>query len=645
MEPKRNAGSYTPAVADKRKDRLALEHGVSGKYTSAPPGVSATYSSALAFDSSITKAEIPGSMDQEEVVKDVTLDANSPISYFYLTFDTPLPCPNAGRPQSDRGDLPACPDLSPYTDPMKWPLARKGVMLVICCLATCFTAYAAGTYSECADPIAAEFNTTRESALVGVTTFCIGFAVAPMILAPFSEINGRYPVFAIAGVIFVVFQAVCGVVTNLAGMLIARFFKGVGGSVFSTMVGGVIADMYEKEDRNMPMALFSGFVLVGTGLGPLVAAVMVHHWGGEGQKWKWVFWHQVIIDFILIVAVVVFFKESRGSVLLSRKTRALNKWYQQLEEKGVFGVYFPGSNGDSDILSRPSAPTSESKPKGRPGLRRIRWTVKEDEQQVSLVTMITVSLFRPFVLLFTEPIVFFFSLWVSFAWGILYLTFGSVPLVFQRQYNFNMEQSGLVFIAMIVGSIFATILGIYQEGMLKHPKWQSISDSSGTDSSEDSSEEVHTGTGFWAFVRRKFPAQSPESRLYFTCFTSVLLPAGLYLFGFASQPSIHWMVPTFAIFLATMGIFYVYLATFNYLADVYRAYASSALAAQSFCRNVISGVFPLVTGLLIRNLGEDAMGGLLGGVATVLTLVPWALVLFGSRIRARSPFAIGLEQK
>ena len=32
-----------------------------------------------------------------------------------------------------------------------------------------------------------------------------------------------------------------------------------------------------------------------------------------------------------------------------------------------------------------------------------------------------------------------------------------------------------------------------------------------------------------------------------------------------------------------MGIFSIYLAVFNYLADTYHRYASSALAAQSFC--------------------------------------------------------------
>ncbi|KAI2467628.1 MFS general substrate transporter [Annulohypoxylon bovei var. microspora] len=561
MEQKDDRGGPASAISNRQKDHLALDDGISEKSRPAPSDILARGSST---------AEISGTTTYEETIDDVPPpDAGTPVTYLYLTFDTPVAGPDLGNPQLDHENLPARPDLSRYTDPLTWPGARKGVMVAISCTATCFTAYAAGAYSEVADLIAADLGTTREGALVGVTTFCIGFAVAPMVLAPFSEINGRYPIFAIAGVLFVVFQAACGVVTNLAGMLVARFLKGVGGSVFSTMVGGVIADMYGKEGRNTPMALFSGSVLVGTGLGPLVAAVMVQKWGGEGDKWKWVFWHQVIVDFVLMVAVVAFFKESRGSVLLSRKAKALNMWYTNLEEKGAFGVRVSELNHDpgvvprptaaSDVEKRSSAPELEDQSRLRGGarLQRIRWIVKEDEQRTSITTMVTVSLFRPFLLLFTEPIVFFFSLWVSFAWAILYLTFGSIPLVFQRQYGFDVEQSGYVFTAMIVGSIFSTVIGICQENMLKHPKWQSESDGSEMDSSEDSSENVQGNadrTGFWAFVRRKFPAESPESRLYFTCFTSALLPAGLYLFGFAAQPSIHWMAPVCAIFLATMGI-------------------------------------------------------------------------------------------
>ncbi|KAI1393070.1 MFS general substrate transporter [Hypoxylon trugodes] len=657
-----NGSGLAPVLDGEHADNPVLDE-ITEKYETEHPSIPAGQSLAA-------QRGLGQHGTREEIEDDIPLpDADTPISYRYLTFNTPVARPNLEDSQLDRSDLPACPDLSQFENPLTWPKTRKGVMVAISCIATLFTAYAAGAYSQAADLIASDLNTTHESALVGVTTFCVGFAVAPMVLAPFSEVNGRYPIFAIAGVVFVLFQGICGVVTNLAGMLVARFLKGVGGSVFSTMVGGVIADMYDKEDRNTPMALFSGAVLIGTGLGPLVAAVMVQTWEGEGDKWKWIFWHQVIIDFVLMVAVVVFFKESRGSVLLSRKAKTLNKWYGQLEEKGIFGVYVHGSKGDStaviansglDSPEKPPLPASSAvtptSPRRRPTnsrravrLQRIRWIVREDEQRASITTMITVSLCRPFLLLFTEPIVFFFSLWVSFAWAILYLTFGSIPLVFQRQYDFNIEQSGYVFTAMIVGSVISTIIGIYQESVLNHPKWRSESDDTETDSVGDAidndNDENVEGEGFWGFLRRKFPAESPEARLYFTCFTSILLPIGLYLFGFSAQPSTHWMVPTFAIFLATMGIFYVYLATFNYLADIYQAYASSALAAQSFCRNVLGGCFPLVTGLLIRNLGEDAMGGLLGGIATALTVVPWVLVLFGDKIRARSSFAIALDHK
>ncbi|RYP76308.1 hypothetical protein DL769_003648 [Monosporascus sp. CRB-8-3] len=568
------------------------------------------------------------------------MDAQTPITYLYLTFDTPLPTPHACSPRHGDGDgvdLPPCPDLSAYRNPLTWPRFRKDVMVFLSCVATWGTAYTAGAYSQPVDLIAAELGTTRIGALVGVTTFCMGFACAPMILAPFSEINGRYPVFAIAGVMFTVFQAVSGVVKTLAGMLVARFLTGVGGSVFSTMVGGVIADMYDKEDRNTPMALFSGSVLVGTGSGPLVAAVMVQHWGGEGQTWKWIFWHQVILDFVLMVAIAVLFKESRGSVLLSRKAKALNKWYEELEANGVYGMWVQGERlsehlgvlGDADAEKR--APLSSTR------LQRIRWITKEDEQRGSLASMVTTSLFRPFHFLFTEPIVFFFTLWVSFAWAILYLTFASIPLVFKRQYDFTTEQCGFVFVAMVVGSIVATVIGVYQENILKHRRWQRKTEWSESDTSDNSYVEP---SRFWGFLRRNFPAESHESRLYFTCLTSVLLPLGLYLFGFSAQPSIHWIVPTLAVGIATTGIFYVYLATFNYLADIYQSYASSALAAQSFGRNVLGGIFPLVAGALFTNLGEDAAGGLLGGIATALTVVPWVLVFFGERIRARSAFAV-----
>jgi len=562
-------------------------------------------------------------------------------------------------------------------------------MLALSCVATFLTAYTSGSYSPPQYLMQRDLGeSSNVPVLLGITFFCIGFGIAPMFLAPFSEMNGRYPVFVIAGCFYVVFQAVCGVVYNLAGMLMARFIVGAGASVFSTMVGGVIADMWDKEGRNTPMALFSGSVLAGTGAGPLVAAVMTKRldYGPDGAAapWKWIFWHQVIMSAALMVPLVIWFKESRGSVVLSRKAKKLNSWYEELESKGYYGLWITEGGSSSDSSAQQSSysvgvTTDEEKSVFDPPhhsctgstltLQRVRWVVKEDEERNSLAKMISVSVSRPFYLLFAEPVVFFFSLWASFAWGILYLTFGSIPLVYKRVYGWDIEKAGYIFTSIIIGAVLATAVGIWQEKMLHHPKWVGDSSLSSTKplvpassgsptSSEDeqspeaagqeavkntSPQKAPWSDRTWSFIRRTFPADAPEARLYLTCISSALLPIGIFIFGFSAKPELHWIGPAIGITVFSMGIMSIYLAVFNYLADSYGAFASSALAAKSFSRNIVGGSFPLVTGALINNLGEAKAMAVLGSIAVVLTAVPWVLVFWGEEIRTRSKFATAVS--
>lgn len=132
-------------------------------------------------------------------------------------------------------------------------------------------------------------------------------------------------------------------------------------------------------------------------------------------------------------------------------------------------------------------------------LQRIRWKVKSDEDRASIGKMIGISLYRPFHLLFTEPTVFFFSLWISFSWAVLYLTFGAIPLVFETNHGFTLDQSGAVFAALSIAAIISTIFSIYCEKI----------------------------------VKRRYPkiSNTPEGRLYLACVQSALLPIGLFWFG------------------------------------------------------------------------------------------------------------------
>ena len=170
----------------------------------------------------------------------------------------------------------------------------------------------------------------------------------------------------------------------------ARTFLGVGGSTFSTLCGGVISDIYHAEFRGFPMACFSTAAMFGTGAGPLVSGFIAEH-----MNWRWIHWVQLVANGILLVVAAVWFKETRGSVLLIRRAKALNTY---LDEH---------ANGEARMSEK--------------GFPRVRWKVKAEEERASLSQMVRVSLTRPFHLLFTEPVVFFFSLWTAFSWGILYL--------------------------------------------------------------------------------------------------------------------------------------------------------------------------------------------------------------------------------
>ena len=402
-----------------------------------------------------SKTETGPKVEHGQAVSSTSQLDDIPIVYHYLTFEAELPSPSSLGPVHDGSSVPEPPDLRNFVSPFTWSEPRKTFTTWLSCLITVATAYTAGSYSPASDQLSAYWGVSQTAILVGITTFTTGFATAPMILAPFSELNGRRPVFIATGILFVICQLCCAVTRSYPGMLVARFFAGVGGSTFSTMVGGVVSDIYHTEgnsqtrnpsssaykicsDRNTPMALFSGAALFGTGLGPLVSGFIA-----QNVSWRWVFYFQVITCGLFILAVVVFFKETRGSVLLSKRARLINGWYEAREKVGLIGF---------DVMD-----SEEGKKKSQ----RIRWRVKSDEDRESLRKMIGLSVYRPFRqspllpsrqrssfetdLLSTEPVVFFFSLWVAFSWAVLYLTFSAIPLVFSTNHGFNVQQNGAVF--------------------------------------------------------------------------------------------------------------------------------------------------------------------------------------------------------
>lgn len=460
-----------------------------------------------------------------------------------------------------------------FQSPFTWAPSRKILVLCAPFMASTLAAYSAGAYALTSDQLIPKWSIGDTQFNAGITIFVAGFGFTPMILAPVSEIHGRYWVYVCSGIVFFLGTLGCAITQSYAGMMISRFITGCGAAVFAALTGGVVSDVYRKENRNTPMALYTLSIMVGTGLGPLVSGIVV-----DRLDERWVFYLQLIAIGTTTVALFLLFAETSSTCLLRRACQDLNK-RKLCNASGATLTFFP----------------------------LLQNSLKLD------ISIIWRSFAFPLKLLVTESVVFWFSAWVSFAWAILYMQFSSIGIVFTSIYNFDKPQIGAIYTAVIVGSILSFILAIYERPVLRR------------------------------LLPGSYLQSTPEQRLLSPCIQSILLPIGLFWFMMNSKPNSHWISPALAIGSCTIGIFSIYLAVFNYLADTYHRYASSALAAQSMCRNLLAGIFPLVTKRMLTDLTFAGTGGLLGGLGLGLTAIPWLLYFFGHKIRARSSFAKDLQ--
>jgi len=66
---------------------------------------------------------------------------------------------------------------------------------------------------------------------------------------------------------------------------------------------------------------------------------------------------------------------------------------------------------------------------------------------------------RPFYLLLFDPVCVFCSFIFSVIYGILYLLFTTIGELYSTKYNFTVGETGLIFIAVGIGSASGTVIG------------------------------------------------------------------------------------------------------------------------------------------------------------------------------------------
>ncbi|KAL8702952.1 MAG: hypothetical protein Q9201_003881 [Fulgogasparrea decipioides] len=231
--------------------------------------------------------------------------------------------------------------------------------------------------------------------------------------------------------------------------------------------------------------------------------------------------------------------------------------------------------------------------------------------------MMTVTLTRPIRMVLFEAIVLFACLYLSIAYAIFYLYFEAYPLIFEGIYGFNSGTAGLPFLGIAVGPFLAMGIFVYWDTVLMRAK---------------------TANAHWAQIEE-------YRRLPLACLGGPLYVISLFWLGWTANANIHWIVPILSGVPFGVAFLLVFTALLNYVADAYKIFAASGLAATSACRSIFGAVLPIAARPMYDNLGIAWASSLLGFLSLGMCIIPFAFIKYGDRIRANSKFCQELREQ
>ncbi|KAH7140941.1 MFS multidrug transporter-like protein [Dactylonectria macrodidyma] len=286
-------------------------------------------------------------------------------------------------------------------NPRNWPNAFKwSIVLMLACMAFTVT-FTCISIVPIANQVVADLDngqpSSAGSALL-VTIWELGEAAGPLLIAPLSEVFGRYPVMNVANIIFIAATISAALCQSTPLFIACRALTGLAVAV-NVLNPAIIGDMFDADQRGSAMSLVMCAPLIGGAIGPVVSGLIA-----ELVGWRVV----VLIGAALAVACEVLF------LTCFRETYKLTILREKVQKMGK-GSARPG-----------------------PG-----------------IDLVLKSVSRPFAVLFGSGVLSALSLFGSVSFSYFYVLSVSLPSILQDVYHFTPAETGSAFMALSLGSFIS----------------------------------------------------------------------------------------------------------------------------------------------------------------------------------------------
>ncbi|KAG9195554.1 hypothetical protein G6011_00675 [Alternaria panax] len=295
-------------------------------------------------------------------------------------------------------------------DPRNWSKAYKwGNVFLLALMAFTVTFTCIGVVpvaSTIVEDLDGKHSSSANSALL-VTIWELGEAAGPLLIAPLSEIFGRYPVFNVCNIGFIAATILAVLSQNSGVFIAARMLTGL--CVASNVLNpAIIGDIFESEHRGSVMSLVMLAPLIGGAIGPAISGAIAQTLG-----WRRMLTIAAGLAILCEVLFLVYFRETYKMAILRRRAA------KTMQETGEM----PESKSTHEHLAK-------------------LWH----------------SMTRPFAVLFGSTVLMLLSLFASVAFSFFYVVSVSLPSILIEKYDFKLAMIGPTFISFSVGSFCSVIV-------------------------------------------------------------------------------------------------------------------------------------------------------------------------------------------
>src|SRR3954468_10977041 len=141
-----------------------------------------------------------------------------------------------------------------------------------------------------------------------VTGYALTFGALMLTGGKLGDLLGRRRMFVVGLVIFTLSSLACGLAGSAGVLIGARVVQGVGAALMNPATLSIITVTFPSRQRGTAIGIWAGVSALALAIGPLVGGLIV-----ERINWNWIFFINIPVGVVAILAAFAFIDESRDT--------------------------------------------------------------------------------------------------------------------------------------------------------------------------------------------------------------------------------------------------------------------------------------------------------------------------------------------